>query len=259
MLDIIYNPREVIWYLLVLARISAVIFVIPVFGVGFIPRQWKVAFAVMLTMLACFVIKGPSPGIIEMDLLDLLLGVVREVVLGLLVGLTTGFIFYAVMLWGQLIANQMGLGLANIMDPQAGTDISVLSQFYYMLAVVLFLSMNGHHLLLGGMVDSFHYFPVGERVYPLGSIWTFIRLSGKVFVVALQLASSMIVLLLLVSASLGIMARTVPQMNIFIVGFPLKLFVGLFGMVVSVPYIARVLVDLFRKIPADLALVLGAG
>ncbi len=243
---------------MVLVRVSTVIYIMPLFGARFLPDQWKIAFSVVLAVLVSFFLKAPAAGM-SITAAGLFLSAIREVVIGLVIGLTTGFIFYAVMLWGQVISTQMGLGLANVIDPQAGTDISVLSQFYYMFAVVLFLSIDGHHMLIEGIVDSYIYFPLGGSGIPAGSLGEFISFSGQVFVIAVRLAASMIVLLLLVSTTLGVIARTVPQMNIFIVGFPLKLLVGLFGMVVSTPYVARALIEMFKRIPMDLAKVLGAG
>ncbi len=259
MLDLAVNADNIFFFLLVMVRISTIIFAMPVFGANFLPRQWKIALALLLTVVTCMIVKKPDMMPVEPSLAQLFLLAGKEIVLGLLVGLTAGFIFFAVQLWGQIIGTQMGLGLANVVDPQSGTNMSIISQFYYMFALVLFMSVNGHHMLISGMIDSFDYFPPGAAAFPSGGISALIEMSGKVFSIAVQLASSMIVLLLLVSVSLGIIARTVPQMNIFIVGIPLKLFVGLFGMVISIPYISRALIDLFRKIPADLAAVLGAG
>ncbi|MBU8921014.1 MAG: flagellar biosynthetic protein FliR [Bacteroidales bacterium] len=258
MFDLSYNISDMIWFLLILVRVATIIFVMPVFGAKFLPSQWKIGFAVILAVLLSMVIHPLEQNARLATAGGLMLGVGSEVMIGLVLGLTTGFIFYSVMLWGQLIGAQMGLGLANIVDPTAGGDISVVSQFYYMFAIVIFLSIDGHHMLINGMLDSYDYFPAGAMTFPFKSLRSFIELSGSIFTVAVQLAASMIVLLLLVSTILGVIARTVPQMNIFIVGFPLKLFVGLLGLVLSVPYITKALIDLFRRIPVDLAAVLGS-
>ena len=258
MFDLSYDISDMIWFLLILVRVSTVIFVMPVFGAKFIPSQWKIGFSVILAVLLSMVIDSPAQDARLVTAGGLMLGVGSEVMIGIVLGLTTGFIFYSVMLWGQVIGAQMGLGLANIVDPTAGGDISVVSQFYYMFTIVIFLSIDGHHMLINGMLDSYDFFPPGAMTFPFKSLRSFIGLSGSIFTVAVQLASSMIVLLLLVSTILGVIARTVPQMNIFIVGFPLKLFVGLLGLVLSVPYITKALIDLFRKIPVDLAVVLGS-
>lgn len=259
MLDLNVNADNIFFFLLVMVRISTIIFAMPIFGADFLPRQWKVALALLLTVVTCIMVKKPGMLPEEPSMAQLFLLAGKEVVLGLLVGLTAGFIFFAVQLWGQVIGTQMGLGLANVVDPQSGTNMSIISQFYYMFALVLFMSVNGHHMLISGMIESFDYFPPGVAAFPSGGISVLVEMSGKVFVIAVQLASSMMVLLLLVSVSLGIIARTVPQMNIFIVGIPLKLFVGLLGMVITIPYISRAMIDLFRKIPSDIATVLGAG
>ncbi len=258
MLDLNFDPANIVWFLLVLVRISTIVFIVPVFGGNFVPLQWKIGFSVIMTVLLSMNMEKPPYDAALMQASGLFVAAAREVALGFIFGLASGFIFYAVMLWGQVIGAQIGLGLANIIDPQVETDISVISQFYYLFAIVVFLSIDGHQMLIRGMVDSFRFFPLGTLSLPLEGMSSFIEASGCIFRIAVQLAASMIVLLLLVSTALGIIARTVPQMNIFIVGFPLTLLVGLFGMVVSIPYVTKALIDLFQRIPADLAMIMGS-
>ncbi len=258
MIDIIFNTEDIIYFLLILVRISAMVFVIPVFGAKYIPVQWRIAFSFILALTTYFII--PRPGGMDFDAAatGLILSAGREVIIGLLIGFTAGLIFSAVLLGGQVIGTQMGLGIANVMDPQHGTNMSIVSQFHFLLATVVFMAVNGHHLLLEGVVDAFRYLPAGDLSLPIGGMGEIARLAGIVFVIAVQLAASVIVMLLMVSVSLGIIARTVPQMNIFIVGFPLRLLVGLFGIGISIPYVTRALIDLFSRIPEDLVRVLGA-
>jgi flagellar biosynthetic protein FliR len=162
------------------------------------------------------------------------------------------------MLAGRLIGNQMGIGLASVISPSTGGNLSLLSQFYFIFAIVLFVTVDGHHQLITGMVESFRVFRIGESSLPVAGMKEFALMSNRVFIIAVQIASSLMVLLLLITASLGIIARTVPQINIFFIGLPLRLLVGLIGLSISIPFISRALIGLFRQIPHDLARVMGA-
>ncbi len=258
MVDIFFNPDDITYFLLLLVRLSTVLFVTPLFGAGFMPGKWKIGFSVVLAVVMYIAVPRPGDYSLEPSAINLLLAGGREILVGILIGLTTGIVFSAVMLWGQIIATQMGLGLAKVIDPKQGMDVPTLSQLKYMIALSLFFAVNGHHLLIDGLRDACVFLPIGGMSIHVGGMSEFIDLSGKVFSVAVRLASPMMVLLLLVSVSLGIIARTVPQMNIFVVGLPLKLLAGIFGLCVSIPYVARALIDLINEIPGDLMRVMGA-
>ncbi|MBD3180034.1 MAG: flagellar biosynthetic protein FliR [Candidatus Latescibacteria bacterium] len=258
MFDLNYSISGLTVFLLVLARIATVIYIVPVFSGYTFPARYKVLFSVILSLTVYILISPGYQGTPPGDGFTLLLALIRECGVGLIIGITTGIVFYGVMLAGRLIGNQMGIGLASVVSPSTGGDLSLLSQFYFMFAAVLFVTVNGHHMLISGMVESFEVFTVGEMSVPVASMRQFALISNQVFIIAVQIASSLMVLLLLITASLGIIARTVPQINIFFIGLPLRLLVGLIGLSISIPFVSRALVGLFRKIPEDLARVMGA-
>ncbi|OQX86241.1 MAG: flagellar biosynthetic protein FliR [Candidatus Latescibacteria bacterium 4484_7] len=257
MLSVDFNISVVIYIFLVLVRISTIVFILPVFGANLVPAPWKIAFSLVLSVVAFLIVPPPDGFYFEATTQNLFVSAAREALLGLLIGITTGLIFSAVLLGGQVIGTQMGLAISNVFDPQHQANVSVVASFYYLLATVLFLSVNGHHLVLYGIRDSFVFFPAGRFSLPMDGMMGLVNLSSKVFVVAVQLASALMVMLLLVSISLGIISRTVPQMNIFIIGFPLQLLVGLFGLVITIPFITKALVQLFERIPNDLLVIFG--
>ncbi len=258
MIDVSYHINDVICFMLVLLRVATIVFVFPVFGASFFPRQWKIALAAVLSLMAYVVVKPALPGGQGITGVYLILLSMREVFLGLLIGLTSSLVFYAVMLCSRVVSTQMGIAIANVYDPQSKTNISIVAQFHFLLALVLFFAVNGHHLIISGMVDIFEFFQVGELSLPVKSVEELIVLSSKVFSVAVQLGASVVVILLLTSLSLALIARTTPQINIFIVAFPLRLLVGLLALGFSIPYMARALATLFRNIPEDLSRVIGA-
>ncbi len=257
MVSVLFDISAVIYFFLILVRVASIVFILPAFGANLLPNKWKVAFSVLLSVITFFVVPPQDGLMFEPTTMNLIAAAAREVLIGLLIGITAGLIFSAVLLGGQVIGTQMGLAISNVFDPQHQTNVSIVASFHYLLATVLFLAADGHHLVLYGIRDAFLLFPPGSFSMPFNGMMNLVDLAGKVFVVAVQLASALIVMLLLVSASLGIISRTVPQMNIFIVGFPLQLLVGLFGLGITIPFIAKALVRLFQQIPDDLIHVLG--
>lgn len=258
MLELNYNPDDLIAFMLILVRVATFIFIVPAFGGYIISSKFKIIMSFVISFVVYLAIRPECIQAVPHTMILLILSSVRECVVGLLIGLTTGIVFYAVMVAGRVIGSQMGIGLASVIAPKSGGRIGVLSQFYYLFALVLFVTVNGHQMLLSGLMESFRFLPAGELSIPVQSMRELLLLSNNVFIVAIQIASSLMVMLLLVSASLGVIARTVPQMNIFIVGLPLRLFVALIGMSIAIPYISAALVELFRKIPEDMAKVMAA-
>jgi len=258
LLDIYYSLDSVIVFLLILGRIATVVYILPVFSGFTFPAKYKILFSVILSLTIYVLIIPDGVGSPPTDALTLILAFLRECGIGLIIGITAGIIFFGVMLAGRLVGNQMGIGLASVVSPSTGGNLSLLSQFYFMFAIVLFVTINGHHMLISGVVESFEVFTIGELSVPVASMKQFALMSNRVFIIAVQIASSLMVLLLLITASLGIIARTVPQINIFFIGLPLRLLVGLIGLSISIPFVARALIGLFRKIPEDLARVMGA-
>jgi flagellar biosynthetic protein FliR len=173
--------------------------------------------------------------------------------LGLIVGLTAKMFFAAVQLAGQLIGFQMGFSIAGAFDPESGTQGSVLAEMGYWIAIVLFLLLNGHHIFLRSLTDSFTAVEVGSLRLGEGLFRTMLEASKQMFVMSLKVGAPAVVALLFTSASFGIVAKVVPQMNILIVAFPLKVVVGLFFFGFSV----EMLLFLVRQYVANFEGMLG--
>jgi flagellar biosynthetic protein FliR len=182
----------------------------------------------------------------------------REVFVGLILGGVAALIFYGVEYAGELAGMQMGFAIAGILDPQTGHQVSIVSKFQGALAILLFLAVNGHYFVLKALLDSLAVLPVGSMAVNLGASMSFVTLAGKVFVIALQIAAPATILLLLVNVGLGVIARMVPQMNVFIVGFPLMITVGVFMFYVSMPAFVALTRNLVENMYADFVVVLKA-
>ena len=160
---------------------------------------------------------------------------VRQVLIGLAIGFLVRLTFAAVELAGNLIGQTMGLGFAQMMDPANGVTVPVVSQFYTVLATLIFLVLNGHLILIETLVDSFRTIPVGPATISQAGLWTLLSWGGWIFKGALIISLPALAALLLVNAAFGVMMRAAPQLNIFVIGFPISLMLGFVFMMLSLP------------------------
>lgn len=231
-LDFLLDHFQV--YLLVLLRLSGFMFTVPIFGERYIPPQVKV---VLSLLLALFFYPSAAPQ--SAQLIGRFLPywglLMKEVVWGFLIGFACRLLFIGVQFSGQIMGFQMGFGMVQVIDPQSGAQVSIIGKLQYLLAILIFLAMNGHHFLLQALASSFELLPLG-RIEFAGVVGEkLVRMTGGVFLIAVKIAAPVMVSLLLTSVALGILARTVPQMNVFIVGFPLKIGIGMIVLASSLP------------------------
>lgn len=222
-----FSQAEFLSFILTFIRISLIVFLLPFFGGESIPMQVKACICLVLTMavwprLSLYIgDTAPHP-------LGLAIIIFSELVLGLLLGLCVQFVFAAVQTGGEMLGFQMGFTMVAIIDPLSGARISVTSQVLYMVTMLIFLVFNGHLYLLQALAESFDLIPPGGLVVTSSVTSTVIRLSGDMFILALKIASPVLVALFMVELTLALMGRAAPQMNLMTLGFPIKISVGFF-------------------------------
>lgn len=231
-------------FFLIFLRVCTILLMMPLFDSKSIPSIFKIGLAFSVSILLFPVIKINTTPFL-MDVLPFGLGVISEIVLGLSIGLSIRLIFAGIQLAGQLAGFQMGFAIVNVMDTFSSAQISIISQFNNLIAMLVFLVINAHHWLLRALVESFRIIPPFHFHFNSSMANHMIKLSGNMFIIAVQVAAPVIVALLLTSVALGLIARTVPQMNVFIVAFPLKIIVGILFMAFSLPYLISFLKQLF--------------
>jgi flagellar biosynthetic protein FliR len=219
------SPREVIFFALVLSRVAGIFSAIPVFGGRTIPLRIKVIIILMIT-LVCFPVLSINAPVIPTDVFTLAMLVLREVMVGITLGFITRIIFSAVEFSGQIIGMQMGFTISSIIDPSQGTQTQIMSVMQTLLATLMFLSMNIHHLFIRTIVDSFRIVPLGGWHINAEIISFLIKATSDIFILGVRLAAPVMIALLLTSVTLGIMARAFPQMNIFMISMPLNIGIG---------------------------------
>lgn len=212
-------------YLWPLFRIGALFMAMPVIGTKIVSPRVRIVLAISLTIMVAPLL--PAPGIDMTLSLSLLMVVIQQVIIGLAMGFILQVIFHLFILSGQFIAMKMGLGFASMNDPANGVVVTVVSQYYLILTTLLFLSVNGHLLVIDILVDSFSVLPVSANGLETGSYYEIAALGGWMFNRALIIALPVLTSLLVVNIAFGVMSRAAPQMNVFAVGFPITLVFGL--------------------------------
>lgn len=237
-------------FLLILLRVSALLIVAPLFGHRLFLARAKIglAFAISLVVFPLVASRGLH---LPEGFLPYALMMVRELIMGMVLGFAVLLLFIGVQFAGQLAGLQMGFGIINVIDPQSQEQVSVIGQFLNILAILIVLMTDGHHLILRGLFASFEIVPLGGVQLKAPVIEKLIVLAGQIFVIAIKISAPVLVALLLISVALGILARTVPQMNVFIVGFPVQLAVGLGVLLVSLPLFQVLLGKAMRLLERD--------
>jgi len=180
--------------------------------------------------------------------LDSIFITVQQVLIGVALGFTTQLVFSAVITGGQTIAMQMGLGFSLMVDPQNGQQAPVLSQFYVVFVLLVYISLNGHLILVQTLVDSFRFLPISLNSLSLESVWQIISWGAEIFKGAISIAIPAIASLLVVNFSFGIMTRSAPQLNIFAIGFPLTMMLGFAVIFVTLSSVIPQVTRLFDEV-----------
>lgn len=245
-------------FMLIFCRMSAFFVVAPIFASKTVPSSFKVGISAMIAFLI-LLIQGTDQ-VIPMDLSYVLL-IIREVLIGLLMGYVAYLMFTVIQIAGSFIDIQIGFGIANVIDPMTGASAPVLGNFKYMFATLLFLSMNGHHYLLDAVIRSYNWIPLSndlfQRIYS-GSLSDFlVRTFSQSFLLAFQMAAPLVVALFLTDVALGFLARSAPQFNVFVIGIPLKIIIGLGVLLILVSSFTYTFEHLFSVLFKSLQNLLG--
>lgn len=225
---------QVVSFMLVVARLSGLFLIAPVFSSQMIPVKIKVMVLFVLGATLTPIVAGTAPPV-PLTALDLMLAIGIETIIGLALGFSVALVFTAVQVGASLIDTSIGFSLANIIDPLNNAQGAVMGSFYSMVATLAFLAVNGHHWMLAGFKRSFDTVAVGATPDVEAMLANLFQTFGGLFATAFQIAAPVLITLLLVDVVLGIVARVVPQMNVFFVGIPLKIGVGLVAVIVSLP------------------------
>lgn len=230
--------------LLIFLRVAAIVFSAPILETATIPVTFKAGLALAVSVLLLPVV-DVAVTVKDLSLVAFVLGIVGEMAIGVTIGLSVKLLFAGIQLAGEIVGFQIGFAMANVVDPTTSAQIPILGQFYNLTAMLVFLAVNAHHMFFSALADSYALVPPLSMPITPQLVDMMMRLAANMFVVAIKVGAPLIAVMLVVSVGLGLVARTVPQMNIFIVAMPLKIVLGLMFIIIVAPYMTAYLIDLF--------------
>lgn len=259
--DMIMGLRpELAVYLLVLARMVGLMLIAPIFGSRLVPVRVRASVALFFSIaLLPAVPAGATQTIASFqDPVWLMIAFAMETAIGFLIGLVAQFVFAGVQMAGQLAGISMGVGLANLVDPQTQERVTSLAQWQNLIALLLFLSVDGHHMLIRTVAQSLRLLPLGVQAVGGPGIGIVLTMAGGIFVIAMKIAAPVLVLILMINGALGVLTKMIPQLNVMVVGFGLNVAAGFFILGASQPFTFRILEGAFGGLAGVLAHLLRA-
>jgi len=233
-------------FFLVLARMSGLFIASPIFGRRNIPAYFKIGFAFFLSMIVVttYNFSYSVPTNVE----EYIFVVIKEFIVGLLIGYISYMIFSAILLGGQIIDNAIGFGMANVIDPMSEIQVPLLGNFLYLYMLVMFFGTDAHHLLIRAIFYSYKLVPIGYGGFKTEFTWNFLRFFSELFLIGVEISLPILMSMLIVDIILAVLSRAVPQMNVFMVGMPIKITIGFLVLVIIFPFMSKMIFVLIDRI-----------
>lgn len=241
-IDIILNKYQI--FLLILVRATGIFVITPIFSRKNIPMIFKIGFALFMSIIIFNIIDDNT---LVINGFDTILLTIKEFSVGLIIGFISYVFFTTMYIAGQIIDMQVGFGMVNVLDPQHNIQLPITGNFYHILTVLIFLTTNSHHLLIRALVDSYTIIPIGHFTFSSELTNQMIEIFTQVFIIGFKIASPILATIFIANALLGIMAKTMPQMNVFVIGMPLKVASGLVVIFLTLPLFSTILQYLFEN------------
>ena len=233
--DIDSYSINAIRFVLILIRIGGTFFLAPVFGSKSVPVRIRVWTALFVS-IAIFPAVPASSGVMENITVPLfVLYALKELTVGAILGFLSIMPFMATRVGAEIAGRMSGFGMGRVINPDVDENVSLLSQMVYIFVVLMFLSFNGHHIILKILARSFDYIPLGQNVFSLKMTSVVTHLFAFIFNKGITYGAPVLGLLLVISASMGIVGKTVPQMNIMMMVLPIRVFAGVSGIILTLP------------------------
>ncbi len=235
-----YGTAQLQIFLLLVIRASGLFLTAPIFGHRLVPSQVKIGLVLLLAIVTMPSVQSlpivPAESLIELGAM-----VLRELMVGFLIGFVFRMLFKAAELAGSMAGYQVGLAISSAFDPSVGDRLGAFGRYWILLGTLIFLAINGHHLIIRAFNDSYRAIEPGQMQVVASTADLMIRYSAYVFILAIKIAAPILVTLVLMDVALGTVSKVMPSMNIFIVGFPLKIGMGILVVALSLPVFSYVL------------------
>lgn len=259
--EALFQPERLLTYFFIVMRMGGIFFTAPVFSSAALNTSVRMILTMIVSLLLVPLITPVT--VTDPNVLWLVITSAKELLIGITIGAMTSLLFSALQLGGYLVDYQMGFSMVSVIDPTSNATMSFSGQIYNILATLIFLAINGHHIFLRAVTQSFSYLPLANFDFNPEGLMFVLKTFIQVFIIAIQITAPVFIALMVVNAVMGIMARLVPQMNIMIVGFPLKIAVGAIMLIMSLQlfYIVfeKIMYSYFRVILRFFQIASGQG
>jgi len=251
-----FDLKKMEIFVMILVRTCGLFSLLPIFGSKIVNAKLRYGFCLIFTFVL-YPIVLPVVRVVEVNSAILfLLFVLKEFFIGIILSFISTIIFTAVRFGGEQIGRQMGMGMARIFDPTSDSQTNVIVQFQYFMAILIFLSLDAHHLLIIAVKKSFELIPLGGFIYTEFINNKISEFVSYIFIYGIKISAPVLVMVIIATVALGIMAKTAPEMNILMIGFPLKIFMGLMGLSLAIPLFSYILRGFFIKMNTDIFLIM---
>lgn len=240
-------------FLLVFLRVSSMLYVFPVFSAPQIPTMVRLGLGGIISYLLWRIVPVVH---LPHGLYGLVLAGTSQVVLGMIVGFVAALVFTGIQFAGELIDLQIGFAVANVINPQTQQSITIIGEFQLAIATLVFLATNSHYFLIEGIAGSFSLVPLPYISLDPSVAGNVTMFFSQAFLIVFRIAAPVVAALFITNVMLGFMARVAPQMNVFVVGLPIQVGVGLIMMAISIPLMATVGPELFQTVARQMDAVL---
>lgn len=230
--------------LLIFARITAMFFVFPVFSSPQVPGQVRLGLSALMTFIVFHAIPQPH---LQVNGFELVVGAMAQILIGVIIGFVTSLVFTGISFAGELIDLQIGFAIANVINPQTQQNITIIGELELALATLFFIATDSHFYLIQGIAGSFNLVPIPYINLDPAVAGNLALFFAQSFLIVFRIAAPVVVALFLTNVALAFMARVAPQMNVFVVGLPIQIAVGLTMMIISLPLLAAVGPELFQN------------
>ena len=234
-------------FFLVFLRVTGMFVVSPIFGRQNIPVYYKIGFSFFIALIMTSSSAIVSPAVYG-NAAEYVYLAVREFIVGASIGFIPYLMFSVIYIAGQMIDMKIGFSMVNVLDPVSNVQIPITANFYFILCMLMFITVDAHHMIIMTIGGSYGIIPLGRLNMDEDLIKTLMRLFSDIFSVGFRIAAPIIFTVLLADAALGIISKAMPQINVFMVGMPLKILVGLVIMIVTMPAMLMILSELFKNI-----------
>ncbi|MFA5527255.1 MAG: flagellar biosynthetic protein FliR [Peptostreptococcales bacterium] len=234
-------------FLLVLTRIASFFVVTPLFSSKNIPAILKIGFSFLITILVMLIM--PNMSIEVKTSIGYYFLIMKEAIIGLFIGYISYLIFSSIQMAGQLADRQVGFSMAESYDPMTNIRSAAYGNIYNWISICLFLGVNAHHYLISGIVKSFQWAPLGAASLLKVNVGDVVTIFSQSFLTAFQIAVPTIIVIFMADVIMGMIARTVPQINVFILGMPLKVIIGFLVFLILVPSLGNMMISVIEEIP----------